>query len=355
MRVAVWLFILVFHLFGLSAFSEERPLTGRSLAAFESLDKAILEFMTQIDAGAATAAVSRNGHLIYSRGFGWADRDKKRPTEPNTLMRIASVTKPVTAAIIRDMANARRISLDDKAFQIIVIPPAGGPIADPRIMDITIGQLLEHKGGWDRDQSFDPMFRTAQIKQELHFEGQVGPREVIQYMLTVPLEFTPGQRTAYSNFGYCVLGRVIEKVMQKSYMECVKQEICKPLGITDIKPAYTPIPRRDSREVWYPAANSSFSIEAMDSHGGLIASASALCRFMQAYWLSGQRRLPDQRQQWCFFGSLPGTTAMAQQRQDGVNVAILLNNRRESRYSEDNETLKKIVDAAINPIFKNKK
>ena len=76
------------------------------------------------------------------------------------------------------------------------------------------------------------MFRTARIKQELHLNKQAGPTEVIRYMLTQPLQFAPGQRTAYSNFGYCVLGRVIEKAMAKPYMDCVTQEICKPLGIT---------------------------------------------------------------------------------------------------------------------------
>jgi CubicO group peptidase (beta-lactamase class C family) len=347
--------IVLFCLFGFSAFSEERPQTGRPIIAFEALDKAILEFMTQIDAGAATVAVSKNGHVIYSRGYGWADRDKKRATEPNALMRIASVTKPITAAIIKNLVNARKISLEDKAFQLIAIQPPGGTVADPRIWDITIGQLLEHKGGWDRDQAFDPMFRTAQIKQELNSNKQAGPVEVIRYMLTQPLQFAPGERTAYSNFGYCVLGRIIEKVMQKPYMECVQMEICKPLGITDIKPAYTQVSRRSPREVWYPVTNNTFSIEAMDSHGGLIASATALCRFMQTYWLSGQRRLPDQRQQWFFFGTLPGTTTMARQREDGVNVAVLLNNRREHQYTEDNETLKKKVDEAMDSIFSNKK
>jgi N-acyl-D-amino-acid deacylase len=292
---------------------------------------------------------------MYSRGFGWADRDKKKPVEPNALMRIASVTKPITAAIIHNMVDAQKISLDDKAFGLIAILPPGGNVADPRVFDITIGQLLEHKGGWDREQAFDPMFRTAQIKQELQLNKQAGPNEVIRYMLTQPLQFAPGERSAYSNFGYCVLGRVIEKVMTKPYMECVREEICKPLGITDIKPACTQISNRDPREVWYPVTNNVFTIEAMDSHGGLIASAPALCRFMQAYWISGKRRLPDQRQQWFFFGTLPGTTAMARQREDGVNVAVLMNNRREHQYIEDNETLKKVVDEAIDSIFSKKK
>ena len=108
MRISVWLSILLFNLAGLSAFSDERPLTGRSITAFEPLDKAILEFMTQIDAGAATVAVSKSGHVMYSRGYGWADRDKKKPTEPNALMRIASITKPITAAIVYNLVKDRK-------------------------------------------------------------------------------------------------------------------------------------------------------------------------------------------------------------------------------------------------------
>jgi hypothetical protein len=90
----------------------------------------------------------------------------------------------------------------------------------------------------------------------------------------------------------------------------------------------------------------------MDSHGGLIASAPALCQFLQAYWISGEPRLQGQRGDWTFFGSLPGTTALVRQREDGLNVAVLLNGRRDDHFGEDNDTLKQAIDRAMDKVGK---
>ena len=77
---------------------------------------------------------------------------------------------------------------------------------------ITTRHLLQHTGGWDRDKSFDPMFRPREISRTLGVASPPGPRDILRYRLGQPFEFDPGTRYAYSNFGYCVLGRVIEKV-----------------------------------------------------------------------------------------------------------------------------------------------
>jgi CubicO group peptidase (beta-lactamase class C family) len=332
--------------------AQERPITGKKVPGLEALDKAILDFMDTINCQAATVAFSRDGRLLYSRGYGWLDKDKKKPVPPDALMRIASVSKPITAVAIKNAIRSRQLSLEAKAFKLIAVKAPGGQPADPRINSITIGQLLEHKGGWDSKQALDPMFRTKQIEQALNLKGPTSPVDVVAYMLTQPLQFNPGEKTAYSNFGYCVLGRVLEKVMKKPYIQCVQQSVCKPLGITDIKLGSSDSAKRDRREVWYPVADDAFSLEVMDAHGGLIASAPALCRFLQAYWINGEPRLPGQHGDWTFFGSLPGTTAMVRQREDGINVAVLLNGRRGNHFNEDDESLKKVVDRAIDKALK---
>ena len=89
----------------------------------------------------------------------------------------------------------------------------------------------------------------------------------------------------------------------------------------------------------------------MDAHGGLIASAPALGQFMQAYWISGEPRKPKSKgQHWTFFGSLPGTTAMVVQRADGVDIAVLLNARRDGSFGDDNAVLKKSVMEALDAV-----
>jgi N-acyl-D-amino-acid deacylase len=329
----------------------KRPITGEPVAAFQPLDEAIQRFMDLIPCTAATVAVSKDAKLLYSRGYGWRDARRQKPTQPDTLMRIASLSKPITAAAVRKLIGEGKLAPELEVFPYLGIRPYNGKEGDRRLGQITVARLLEHKGGWDMERTFDPLFRTPQIEKALHLRGRASPRNVIEYMLAQPLQFDPGARYAYSNFGYCVLGRVLEKAAGKPFKAVLDSEILRPLKITDVKLGHSAARERDPREVWYPVADNHFSIEVMDAHGGLIASAGALCRFMDSYWLGGQARRPDDRFYFTFFGSFPGTTAMARQRPDGINVAVLLNNRREKTYPEDDKLLQKTVDEALDRIM----
>jgi CubicO group peptidase (beta-lactamase class C family) len=173
-------------------------------------------------------------------------------------------------------------------------------------------------------------------------------------MLTQPIQFPPGERTAYSNFGYCVLGRVIEKVYRKTYFDCVRADLCQPLGIRDVRLGYSDSKKRDPREVCYPIPDDTFRMEVMDAHGGLIASAPAVARFLQTYWVTGEPRRTGQRQNWWAFGSLPGTTALARQRDDGLNAVVLMNGRRNDSFEKDNDKLVQALDGALDRVSKKK-
>jgi CubicO group peptidase (beta-lactamase class C family) len=328
--------------------AKDPPVTGEKVAGFEGIDKAVIEFMTTIDAQAATVAVSKDGKLLYSRGFGYADAAKKKPTPPDTLMRIASVSKPITAAVVKAAIRDKKLDADAKAFDLIgAKPPGKQKVADERVKDVTVAHLLAHKGGWDREKSSDPMFEAAKIERELGLKRAAKPDDVIAYMLTQPLQFDPGKKEVYSNFGYCVLGRVVEAAYKKPYTECVQEVVCKPHGIKDIKLGVAAAKKRDAREVWYPVSDDAYPLDVMDAHGGLIASAPALCQFLAAYWVDGNPRQKGQWGEYTFFGSLPGTTSMVRQRKDGWHAAVLFNSRRDKSLKEDNDVLKKGIDAAL--------
>jgi CubicO group peptidase (beta-lactamase class C family) len=336
------------------AYGDDRPISGKKVPGYEPIDKVVSDFMDTIGCQAGTVAISKNARQYYSRGYGWLDESKSKPIPPDALMRIATVTNSITAAMIKSRLRARQLTLTTKAFDFIGLKPQEGKEVDSRISKITIGQLLEHKGGWDMEVAYDPMFRGKQIEKDLGLSKPATPMNVVEYMMTQPLQFNPGQKMSYSNFGYCVLGRVIEKALDKPYSECVQQVICKPLKINDIKLGYAASNKRDIREVWYPVADDAFPFDVMDSHGGLIASAPALCQYLHAYWISGEPRQSGQIQSWTFIGSFPGTTALVRQRIDGVNVAILFNGRREKYIKEDIETLTQGIDKAIDEVIKGK-
>lgn len=160
---------------------------------------------------------------------------------------------------------------------------------------------MQHRGGWDRDKSFDPMFRSPTICDELKVEPPADPDAIIRYMLRQPLDFDPGEHSVYSNFGYCLLGRVVEKVSGSGYEEYVKKEVLTPLGIKRMRLGKTLPEERAPGEVKYYASGDGTAImgprlgkpvpwpygawclESMDSHGGWLASAEDLVRFAAAF------------------------------------------------------------------------
>src|SRR5260221_77047 len=79
------------------------------------------------------------------------------------------------------------------------------------LSQIRLRNLLQHTGGWNRDTDGDPMFLSKTIAQALAEPGPASCEDTIRYMLDKPLRYTPGTTMCYSNFGYCVLGRVVEK------------------------------------------------------------------------------------------------------------------------------------------------
>src|SRR5262249_30258373 len=153
------------------------------------------EFLAKHRIPGAALAVTRHGRLVYARGFGLADLAKADPVRPDALFRIASVSKPVTAAAVPKLAEPGRLTPHDGALD----PPRPGlrtPPADPRWGRVTVRELLQHRGGWDRQKSFDPMFRSARIARSLGTTPPAAASDVVRYMLGQPLDFDPGAREA---------------------------------------------------------------------------------------------------------------------------------------------------------------
>jgi len=363
---------------------------GVGLAQFESYDVLMADLMQRYNLPGGAVAVSRNGKLVFAKGYGLADRERQLPVRPNSLFRIASISKPFTSAAVLKLVEQGKLHLDDKAFRYLsdLHPPKGRPV-DSRLATITIRQLLHHTGGWDRDVSFDPMFRSIVAAEAVGEPTPASCQTVIRYMLGQKLDFDPGTKYAYSNFGFCVLGRIIERVSGVSYEEFVRREVLTPAGITRMKIGkslqsddaadevhYYSEGRvrsvfgsrdarvsslRDARVEW---PYGGFDLEAMDSHGGWIASAIDLVKFANA--LDGRRGKPllnaaslaeltsrpaaplpqtppvyyglgwsvrpvGDGANWWHGGSLPGTATLLVRAQNGFCWAAVFNSRPEGK------------------------
>jgi N-acyl-D-amino-acid deacylase len=242
--------------------------------------------------------------LVLARGYGLADVEAGARVARDDMFRIASLSKLVTAAAVLKLVEQDRIDLDAPAFGYLPdLPAPGGATEDPRLATITVRQLLHHAGGWDREVSYDPMFMSTYIAGQLGEPAPSSADMVVRWMRGQPLDFDPGSRFAYSNFGYAVLGRIIEAVTEQPYDTWVQHNVLAPAGITRMRIGHTRLEDRADGEVRYygfsgePLATESvfpdvdgsvpwpyggWYQESLDAHGGWIASAVDLSRFLLA-------------------------------------------------------------------------
>ena len=284
---------------------------GGKLAAFDEL---MARFMLEHKPPGAALAITHHGRLVYARGFGFADQEAREPVEPTSLFRIASLSKPFTAAAVMRLVEAGKLALDDHVLDRLKLEPhlEPGDKLDPRWQDITVRHCLQHNGGWDRGKSFDPMAAvTAEdVSRALQVPLPISATHIIRYTLGKPLDFDPGTAHAYSNFGYCVLGRVIEAASGRPYHEFVSREVLAPVGILRMRLGKNLLEDRASGEVKYydsgkrtgraisgprigarvPLPYGVECLETMDANGGWIASAVDLMRFAAA--LDDPRKCP---------------------------------------------------------------
>ena len=286
------------------------PTTGVAVPGMASFDRVIPELMKVWGIPGGAVAVVKDGRLVYARGYGYADVAAQQPVEPDALFRIASVSKPITAAAILKLVEEGRLSLDAKAYPMLPhLTPLPGKTVDPRIYDVTVRQLLWHTGGWDRNRpgGFDPMFRSVEAAQAAGTTAPASAETVMRYMLGFPLDFAPGTKYAYSNFGYAILGRIVERASGLPYEQYVRSAVLAPAGASRTAVGRTLESGRLPGEVRYydPAAGPSvfpgggvvplpygaFYFEAMDAHGGWVSSTVDLLRFLTA--VDGLPARPD--------------------------------------------------------------
>ncbi|MBK8224321.1 MAG: beta-lactamase family protein [Candidatus Obscuribacter sp.] len=363
-----------------------RTLTEADVLRSESLDLLMEHMMKTWRLPAGQISVGIKGKVLYNRSYGKSDKEQKSPTTTANLFRIASVSKVLTAAAIHKLIDEGKLSYEDHAFSILdnLTPPKVGDTAsnkavDPRLKDVTIGQLLTHSAGWTIEHG-DPQRIYARMAADACGEPRpASPTAIVRYMMNKPMDYTPGSKSVYSNFGFNILGRVIEKVSGKPYDVYVKEAILKPLGIETMELGRTQLKNARLNEVYYHAGGDPFgvwslfdqdgevtdfayggdaAIESMDSHGGWIACAQDLVKFGMALDGQGQVKIlqpetlkkfltPSQysagrgstrraggvvvdagkkpHYRWTHAGALAGTSSVLYSLNDGKVVAMIFN------------------------------
>jgi len=279
-------------------------LTNRAsdMAVTKGLDNEITRFMSKWNLKGISFAVMRNDSLLYAKGYGWADREAGDTMEATSIMRVASVSKLVTAVAVMKLCELGQLSLSDKVFGedgILNDTTFTNAIRDQRIREITVDHLLLHKGGFGRGAG-DPMFNTRDIMAARHLDTPPTNEELTRIVLGRKLAFMPGAGRRYSNFGYMLLSLVIERVTGRSYWDFVTEEVLEPAGVHNLRPATNYYIDRHPGEVKYYAPDDELveeyngsgrmvsrvyggsNVSGLLGAGGWLASAADLARLVAA-------------------------------------------------------------------------
>ena len=304
-------------------------------------------FMQKYEVPGLSLAYGRGTRIVLQQSFGFANRETHQPVTTQSVFRIASLSKPITSAAIFALVQAGKLRTSDKVFG-----PGGIlsniPVHSAAAQQITVRHLLTHTaGGWGNEEN-DPMFHSHDRDRNAFIQHTVADD---------PLMDEPGTAFAYSNLGYFLLGRIIERASAQPYMLYVQQHVLPPLGITNMQLATRhPAPN----EVRYYGQGAGrpydFDIELQDANGGWLATAIDLVHFALGVFSSKDRAgaptllspqtlaqmlqptaaNPHYACGWglspdgdaTHIGSLPGTASLLMHRHDGLAWAILTNTRR---------------------------
>ncbi|MDQ1834762.1 serine hydrolase domain-containing protein [Massilia scottii] len=323
------------------------------------LDAAMKPFMAPNGITAATVAVAKDGVMLAERGYGHRDSAGQVALPADALFITASIVKPVTAAAIQTLARERKLALTDHVFCTGLNAPCWlarelqPALPDARAGAITIAQLLEHQGGWDADISGDPMQSEFDIQQSLGLSAPPQQDDIIRYVLRQPLDFVPGTKTAYSNFGYLLLGQIIEKASGAGYVSYVQENIMGPLGVPkdDFQVMRSLIRDRHPREPQYITtimAPSVFvpgtTVLALDGAvradnwapaGQIIATAKAMTLFAAHYRMPDGVPLNGATNNYGFSGADPGVATVLRQLPSGISYTVMMNKLDENNSSGD--------------------
>lgn len=243
-----------------------------------AIDPTVANFMNIYGIPGGIVAMTYKDKLIFAKSYGYVDEATLDFAEPDSRMRVASVSKALTAMGIMKLVHDGKLKLDDHPFpfagvgQIIAGTPgnlfyagqssAGNPYYKKELTQITVNDLLHHAGGWNRDEAGAPdltgypvlqMLATFLTEKTGKPSGPPDCTSLLGYVESQPLQVPPPvKQTHYSNIGFCALGEVVQETSGKSLGDFMKSDVFTPLGMTDTSLGSTPgIDRQDRESIYY--------------------------------------------------------------------------------------------------------
>jgi len=229
------------------------------------INNKIQAYINQHSIPGLSIAITRQERLVFAKGFGFADTSAGEKVHPNHLFRIASVSKPMTSIGIMKLIEQGKFSLTSKVFgaSTLLGTTYGTKAYSARLKNITVQHLLEHTSGLSNDGG-DPMFMNYDLNQKQLIDWVLDNRAV---------KNAPGTTYEYYNFGYILLGRIIEKYSSQTFETYLQTSIFNNSPQTSMMSVGgdTLAARKANEVVYYPSSAYNLRVRRMDANGGLIA------------------------------------------------------------------------------------
>lgn len=286
------------------SYKRPAPVPTTPVISSPGFDQQYRRFLNRWQIPGSSVVILKNGQFILARGYGWADVKNQRPMTPDSVFRVASVSKAITAVATLKLVQDGKLRLDSKVYDILSdLRPLTNSAPNSRIYSIRVRHLLEMSSGWITDRGIDPMLGAWSYNMRKQLNQQIPPdcRNAARLMMTMPMQYAPGTQYSYSNLNYCMLGLIINKLSGKTgangYQAYVKQNIFSPYGITTMRIGDNAPGKQAANEVHYYFRETSVNVgrirdglpygqtrllEKNFSDGGWIASAPDLAKFLQA-------------------------------------------------------------------------
>ena len=264
-----------------------------------AVDAVVKEWMTKEKIPGVSVAIASRGKILYSKGYGMSDLENSVPVTVKTKFRLASISKPVTAAAVMQRVEQGKIALDSSIQTYI-------PSFPKKNWPVTVRQLLGHLGG----------IRHYRGMKEEHLIGTTQYKDLedaLSIFSADTLMVQPGERYSYTTFGYNLLGVAVEKVSGLSYGKYVADHIFVPAGMTqtvldhsaDIIPYRTKAYTKDTLGIVHNAFAIDPSYKAPG--GGILSVPEDMVRFASAM-MSGKIVAPSTFEQMLQPGRLNDST-----------------------------------------------
>lgn len=334
----------------------------------EKFDAAIRRFMRYWDIKGGSFALMKNDSLIYAKGYGYSDIKDSIECEVKNVFRVASVSKLITAVAIMRLCETGKLSTQDFVFgeEGILCDSLFLNYRDKNIKKITVEHLLRHTGGFANPHG-DAAFNTDLVAKYLGKELPLSMDDMVQYATRIRLRARPGGWFNYSNLGYIILSKVIEKASGMSYETYVKDSVLAPMGCYDMHLAHNysdeflenevkyyevkeaePVPAYDGSDTLVMKSRGGNDVHGLYGAGGWVASPVELLRFVSAIdncpvkgeflsqesidfmtmysknfkpagWASVTSR------EWLRTGTMAGTSALIKAQKDGYTWVFISN------------------------------